>query len=530
MQEANAFKEQGNKEVERKNFAKAAELYGKAIRLRPDPVFLANRALCYAQLQQPAKALEDARAAIELDPRYWKAYLRASQAHISMGQFGEGIAVLQRAREALPDEVHVRRELEAAEILSSYNKSVDGHLAAGEWGDAVRKLNELLEKVKPTAALVQKKITALCASGEIEKAQQTMQAHDAVLQAEEPEQYFVSKATVQRLLNNFAQSREATQQGLRRFPSSAPLAACQQLLTRLEESKELGNRRFQAKDFDGALAAYKAGLELDAQNSKFNALLLSNIASCFMKKSQMKEALTHARRATELDPTFAKAFAKRGEIEKELQEFDCALSCFNRAKQLDPALQLDAKIGEASRAVKKQSKRDFYAVLGLEKKASVDDIKKAYKKLVYKYHPDKNSASMEQREQAEKKFKEVSEAYNVLNDTEKRKRYDLGMYDAGDDGAHAPQGGFNMNDMFRSQGGGEGTTFRMFFSPGSSNVFNMGDFGGGASFPGGAGGARRGGARGAQAGRGGRGAGSAGDFGMGDLDMDEILKQFMGRR
>ena len=61
-------------------------------------------------------------------------------------------------------------------------------------------------------------------------------------------------------------------------------------------------------------------------------------------------------------------------------------------------------------------KRDYYEVLGLDKNASEDDIKKAYRKLAIKYHPDRNPGNAE----AELKFKEVTEAYEVLKDSQKR--------------------------------------------------------------------------------------------------------------
>src|SRR5260370_16806223 len=65
-------------------------------------------------------------------------------------------------------------------------------------------------------------------------------------------------------------------------------------------------------------------------------------------------------------------------------------------------------------------KRDYYEVLALQRSASLDDIKKAYRKMALKYHPDKNPGDAE----AEEKFKEAAEAYGVLSDEEKRARYD----------------------------------------------------------------------------------------------------------
>ena len=66
------------------------------------------------------------------------------------------------------------------------------------------------------------------------------------------------------------------------------------------------------------------------------------------------------------------------------------------------------------------SKRDYYDILGVSKSANADEIKAAYRKLALKYHPDRNPNNKE----AEEKFKEAAEAYEVLSDQEKRKRYD----------------------------------------------------------------------------------------------------------
>ena len=101
------------------------------------------------------------------------------------------------------------------------------------------------------------------------------------------------------------------------------------------------------------------------------------------------------------------------------------------------------------------AKRDYYEVLGVSKNASDDEIKKAYKKMAIKYHPDRNPDDKE----AEAKFKEAAEAYDVLRDPQKRARYDQfgpeGVNGAGGFGG----GGMNMDDIFSMFGdifGGHG--------------------------------------------------------------------------
>lgn len=154
--------------------------------------------------------------------------------------------------------------------------------------------------------------------------------------------------------------------------------------------------------------------------------------------------------------------------------------------------------------------KDFYAILGIAKNASDDDIKKAYRKLALKYHPDKNKSPG-----AEEKFKEVSEAYEVLSDKKKRDLYDQFGEEGLNGGGFAPGGGaggaggrtyhyasadpratfaqffgtdnpfemfFNMGDAQSVGGGGGGGHFsNVEFGgfPGGINMSSMGGMGGG---------------------------------------------------
>lgn len=137
--------------------------------------------------------------------------------------------------------------------------------------------------------------------------------------------------------------------------------------------------------------------------------------------------------------------------------------------------------------------KNYYDILGVSEKASADEIKKTYRKLAVKYHPDKNPDNVKE---AEAKFKEVSEAYYVLSDEKRRAQYDqMRRFGGGYSGNFAGAQGFNFDeflrqfssrggspfgggrshaggrysifddifqDLFSGFGGGEGTTYRVY--------------------------------------------------------------------
>ena len=108
------------------------------------------------------------------------------------------------------------------------------------------------------------------------------------------------------------------------------------------------------------------------------------------------------------------------------------------------------------------SKRDYYEILGVKKDSADGEIKKAYRQMALKFHPDKNPGNKE----AEEHFKEAAEAYEILSNPEKRQRYDQFGHKGVNGGGG--QGGMNMEDIFSHFGDifGDGSPFESFFGGG----------------------------------------------------------------
>src|SRR5215204_768446 len=120
------------------------------------------------------------------------------------------------------------------------------------------------------------------------------------------------------------------------------------------------------------------------------------------------------------------------------------------------------------------AKRDYYEILSVSREVSAEELKKSYRKLAVKFHPDKNPGDKE----AEERFKELGEAYDVLSDPDKRAAYDRFGHAAFAQGGGAPRGGgfHDPFDIFRevfggggtgAGGGGVGGIFEQFFGGGN---------------------------------------------------------------
>ena len=202
------------------------------------------------------------------------------------------------------------------------------------------------------------------------------------------------------------------------------------------------------------------------------------------------EALKDVDEAIKNNPNYATAYIRRALLYEEFKMFDDAKSDLSKAKELDPNnAKIEGYINEANQKADSARNRDYYKILGLERNATQDEIKKAYRKLALKYHPDRNSESEQSKKIAQRKFEDVSDAYSVLSDPKKKQMFDQGVDPLNPETASGGGGpgmsfhfsGNDPNEIFKMFFGGKGgdTFFKTSSGPGSNfgnfEFFNMGE-------------------------------------------------------
>jgi len=158
-----------------------------------------------------------------------------------------------------------------------------------------------------------------------------------------------------------------------------------------------------------------------------------------------------------MDQDYVKAYTRRAQCYSELKMYAEAVRDYEWVLHKDSQnREVMMALKEAKKLKKIAERKDYYKLLEVSKEAGDHDIKKSYKKLAVKLHPDKHPP--EQREEAEKKFKELNEAYGVLSDENKRQQYDAGadLEEIEQGGGHGFHGGAVPEEMFASFFGGGG--------------------------------------------------------------------------
>ena len=192
----------------------------------------------------------------------------------------------------------------------------------------------------------------------------------------------------------------------------------------LDQQKEKGNEAYKHQDWQLALECYDKAIKADLlrMDIELSAQLHCNRGAVLMRLGRTALALEDVSLALRLVPSYVKARFRRGILYMELEKYGEASQDFEAVARAAPNFEgLPTWRARAMRWAMRPPTKNYYAVLGVSFSASQAEIKKAYRRLALKWHPDKNA---DRAEEASQKFKALQEAFEILSDPARRQEVD----------------------------------------------------------------------------------------------------------
>ena len=421
----------GNEEFRKKNYLSAVGLYTEAIQIDPSQDTLYNnRGLCFMNLDNLERAKDDLKQAISLNPKNVKALKRLGIVNLQQGELQEAYIYFKRCVDIEPNEILHKEELKVCEELIDKKKELDKlKFVENDWNKCLEISSKLIEKCKKCFEIKLIYFQSLIQTFNIDKGLKYYRNNfNQNEQNNEELQFILINAYF--IDGKYDKAKQFLINLLNRTQDNKLIAKTNKLAKKLEEiqkEKDKANECFKNNNFDEAINKYTNLLSMDTNNKLFNALILSNRALCYYKKKELFKALHDINSSIKLNGNYWKSYRRRANINIELKYSEQAKDDLKKVLELDPlnkeAISLLDDIQKEERMSKK---RDFYKLLNVNKFSSQDEIRRNFKKLVIKWHPDKNNQSEEQKEYAEKMFKDINEAYSILSDEKKKQIYDNG--------------------------------------------------------------------------------------------------------
>lgn len=375
---------------------------------------MSNRAAAYMTKGSYESALEDCNRAADRDPDNSKVLLRLARIYTALGRPEDALITFDRI-----NPTPSAKDMGPAKEMLHHINSAKDTLERGSASSMVLHALDQAEKLLGYTASKPRKWQLLRAEAYIKMGRENAlgEAQNIAMallrsNSQDPEALVIRG----RVMYGQGENEKALQlfrMALNCDPDFKEAVKWLKTVQKLDRMKTEGNAEFKAARYQAAILKYDEALQIDPSNKSINSKLLQNRAQCKLKLKKYNEAIADSEKAVSLDPGYTKARKTKANALGQAERWEDAVKEWKEIKEIDPEDQSIAKeLRQAELELKKSQRKDYYKILGVGKDAGPDEIKKAYRKMAVKYHPDKNPGD----EVAENKFKDLQEAYECLND------------------------------------------------------------------------------------------------------------------
>ena len=476
------LKELGNNQFKSQNYSSAIDYYTRGIELNPsEPVLYANRATCFKCLGRYKESVSDYQKAIQLGPRNTKNLKKLASVYVIIGSFGEATMLLQKCVNLEPEDSSHNYELNKVKKMVEDYEKINEKMKENRWDDVEEECKKLLQSA---SSFIELQKIYIKASLELCKFQQVIDyirnSVSSYTKSKDEEFQFLLAKTYY-FKGDYDMAKREINDLIRHGFNDGKFLQLKKKIESINDAKAKANSLFKSQNYSKAIEEYTKLLDFDPENKNFMSIILTNKALCQKKLGNNMDALKDVDKAIELNPNYPTAYIRRALIYEEFKMFDDAKADLSKAKELDPSNnKIEGYINEANQKADSAKNRDYYKILGINRNATAEEIKKAYRKMALKYHPDRNSESEESKKIAQRKFQDISDAYVVLSDPKKKGMFDQGIDPLNPEVASAGPDGPGVNMHF--SGADPNEIFKMFFGGSNGDTFFKTESGPGSNF------------------------------------------------
>ncbi|KAJ4970553.1 hypothetical protein NE237_003652 [Protea cynaroides] len=410
---------------------------------------LFNRVSENVKMKRYSEALNDLNAAIEADPTLSEAYLHRASIFRQLCRYEESEKNYKKFLELKPGTSAAEKELSQLMQAKSALETAMNLFESDDFGKSLDYIEKVVLVFSPACSKAKLlKVKLLLAvkdySGAIAETGYMLKEDENNLEA------LLFRGRAYYYLADHDVALRHFQKGLRLDPEHGELKKAYFGLKNLLKKTKSAEDNVNKGKLRLAVEEFKAALVMDPNHSAHNVHLHLGLCKALVKLGRGKDALGSCTEALNFDEELIEALVQRGEAKLLVEDWEGAVEDLKAAAQKSPQdMNIREALMKAERSLKLSKRKDWYKILGVSRTASISEIKRAYKKLALQWHPDKN---VDNREEAEAKFREIAAAYEVLGDDEKRVRFDRG--EDIEEGMGMGGGGFNPFG-----GGGQQYTF-----------------------------------------------------------------------